>query len=155
MNIAEKLTVVAENQPRVYDAGKKAEYDAFWDVFQKNGDTAGVPYNFAFSYGKFTDDNYNPKYPLYIKQGSSTADNMFYNSPSITDIKVPIYCKCSRLSNTFGLCSSLKTIPYLELLATTTFSGAFTNCKALENITIGGDIGQNGLSFENSSNLRT
>ena len=37
MSIAEKLTTVAENVPKVYEAGKKAEYDAFWDKYQNNG----------------------------------------------------------------------------------------------------------------------
>ena len=37
MSIAEKLVTVAENEQKVYDAGKQAEYDAFWDNYQVYG----------------------------------------------------------------------------------------------------------------------
>jgi len=33
MNIAEKLTAIAENGQKVYEAGKTAEYERFWDNF--------------------------------------------------------------------------------------------------------------------------
>ena len=40
MSIAEKLTKVAENVPKVYEAGKKDEHDKFWDEYQttRNGE---------------------------------------------------------------------------------------------------------------------
>lgn len=37
MSIADKLTLIAENEQKVYEAGKKAEYDKFWDALQVNG----------------------------------------------------------------------------------------------------------------------
>ena len=37
MSIADKLTTIAENEQKVYDAGKQAEYDEFWDIFQDYG----------------------------------------------------------------------------------------------------------------------
>ena len=37
MSIAEKLTAIAENVPKVYEAGQKSEYDRFWDAYQNNG----------------------------------------------------------------------------------------------------------------------
>lgn len=49
MSIAEKLTTIAENEQRVYDAGKKAEADLFWDEYQNNG--ARVDYQHAFRAG--------------------------------------------------------------------------------------------------------
>ena len=37
MSIAEKLTTIAQNEQKVYDAGySKAESD-FWDAYQKKG----------------------------------------------------------------------------------------------------------------------
>ena len=151
--IAGKAITIADNQQKVFDAGKTKEWSDFWDAFQNYGDPNGTICPYAFAYGRFTDANFNPKYPIYIQQGTTTADYMFYNSQDITGINVPIYCKCARLSNTFNNCQKLKTISYLELLATTTFSAAFNQCYALENITIGGTIGQNGLSFNNSYKL--
>ena len=37
MSIAEKLTQIAENEPKVYEAGRKAEHDEFWGKFNING----------------------------------------------------------------------------------------------------------------------
>ena len=41
MSIAEKLITIAENEERVYESGKKAAYDRFWDVYQQNGNRIG------------------------------------------------------------------------------------------------------------------
>ena len=38
MSIAEKLELIAENEQKVFDAGKKSEYDEFWDNYQKKSD---------------------------------------------------------------------------------------------------------------------
>ena len=89
MTIAEKLTTIAENEPKVYDAGrtlgieegrtlgieqgralgieegKKTEYDAFWDSFQRNGtnqDTRNM-----FSGFGWTKDTLKPKYSVVAK----------------------------------------------------------------------------------------
>ena len=149
MSIAEKLTTVADNQQRVYDAGKKAECDAFWDVFQQNGEPSN--YYYAFAYGKFTDENYNPKHPIICKSGSTAAGSMFYNS-TITNTKVPITIPGAS-TQTFGNCSALKTIPLLTLTENTTYNNTFAYCSALEDITIDGVIGQNGLDFSACKNL--
>lgn len=37
MSVADKLTTIAENTPKVYKAGRKFEHDRFWDVFQQHG----------------------------------------------------------------------------------------------------------------------
>lgn len=132
--------------------GKQAERHALWGILQKNGAESGLSYIHAFSYGKFTDENYNPEHPIYIITGNSTADSIFYNAYNITDVKVPIYCKASRMSQTFGN-SGVVTIPYLEVLETTTYLNAFFNCKDLVNLTMGGTIGQNGFDTRYSTKL--
>ena len=62
MTVAEKLTAVAENMSDVYEAGKKAEYDVFWGTLQNNGEPKS--YNWCFSGPSWTDEVYNPKYPI-------------------------------------------------------------------------------------------
>ena len=78
MTIAEKLTTIAENEQRVYnagynagkalnydegyEAGKQAEYDAFWDGYQENGERKNYNYGFA-GYG-WTDENFRPAYNI-------------------------------------------------------------------------------------------
>lgn len=75
MSIAEKLTAVAENVPKVYEAGKKAEYDAFWDVFQQYGTRRKYDTAFYNPHHGWDGTTFNPKYDI-ICEGSATQ--MFY-----------------------------------------------------------------------------
>lgn len=142
--ISEKFEVIAENEQKVYDAGKKAEYDAFWDVFQNYGSESGMSYNEVFGKGRFTDANYNPKYPIQVAVGINSGYAMFNGASNITDIKVPIYHRGTNLGYLFNSCGRLKRIPALHILAdVTSFQAAFEGCNALEDITITGTIGEN------------
>lgn len=61
MSIAEKLQTIAENEQRVYEAGKKSEYDRFWDDYQQNGNRT----IYANAFGScWTENNFRPKYPM-------------------------------------------------------------------------------------------
>ena len=60
-SVADKLKAIAENTLKVYDAGKKAEYDHFWDTFQQNGERAN--YDSAF-YGFRNSEIFYPKYDI-------------------------------------------------------------------------------------------
>lgn len=62
MSISEKLTTIAENEQKVYEAGKKAEYDKFWDAFQDNGNRTN--YTYIFYGGGFDINNFYPKYDI-------------------------------------------------------------------------------------------
>lgn len=73
MSIADKLKTIAENEQKVYDAGKKSEYDSFWDELQTNG--ARTNYMMAFTTG-WTANNFKPKYDLVPTNGAY----MFYNN---------------------------------------------------------------------------
>lgn len=74
MSISEKLITITENVPKVYEKGKKDEYDKFWDVFQANG--SRIRYNEAFSHGTFDFRNFYPKYDINIRGNGTMA---FYN----------------------------------------------------------------------------
>ena len=113
MTIAEKLTQIAENEQKVYDAGyakgkaeggssyeqgvadgKQAEYDAFWDKFQNYGNRRNYYYAFAWQQVAnegWASDAYNPKYPIIAdatEAGSPTAaQSIFHYSSKITDAK--------------------------------------------------------------------
>lgn len=75
MTIAEKLQLIARNVQKVFDAGKKAEYDKFWDSFQKNG-TEGT-YNYRFM--NWNADIFYPKYPI-VFGGAQTQVFMQMNA---------------------------------------------------------------------------
>lgn len=82
MSIAEKLKQIAENTPKVYEAGKQAEWDAFWDVFQENGNRTGYQQTFV----RWKQENFNPKYS-FILVGAGAAQMFQY--ARITDIITP------------------------------------------------------------------
>lgn len=184
--ISEKLVEVANNVPKVFEAGKQqghgegydSGYDAgleagkelggynegfedgkkkersdFWDVFQNYGSESGMSYNEVFGKGRFTDANYNPKYPIQVAEGTNSGYAMFNGASNITDIKVPIYHRGTNLGYLFSSCGRLKRIPALHILAEVTgFQSAFHGCNSLEDITITGNIGEN-INFQWSKNL--
>ncbi len=66
---------LASKVEATYEAGKKAEYDAFWDVFQSNGNRVSYPYTFA--HGNWNDNTFRPKYDIK----PTSANYMFaYNN---------------------------------------------------------------------------
>ena len=72
MSIAEKQLIVAENVSKVYDAGKKAEHDAFWDGLQ-NADGSVTNYSHAFA--RWPESIFKPKYNIYPVNGERMFDN--------------------------------------------------------------------------------
>lgn len=94
MTIAEKLTTIAENEQKVYDAGYDAGYadgeaqgsgdnyyDAFWDALQING--ARFDYEYAFFKENGTDETFRPKY--YTTTHSSMKCGNMFNGCKITN----------------------------------------------------------------------
>ena len=132
MSIAEKLTTVAENQQKVYDAGKKSEYDAFWDAYQSNGNRRN--YANAFAGQAWGCDVFKPKYPIRFNDvtiNSRTAYGVFNwhgraNANYVLDL--------STIDIDFSGCMSI--------------SSAFSNAK-VDNITINGI---NIVSMDNAFN---
>jgi hypothetical protein len=77
MSIADKLTEIAENVPKVYEAGKQAEYDAFWDAYQNYGNRTNYYVAFFGSERTYWNNNsFKPKYPIR----PTNANNMLSNS---------------------------------------------------------------------------
>lgn len=58
MSVADKLTTIAANTPKLYKAGK----DAIWDAIQDGGDR--LIYDRAFSYSKWNSDTFKPKHNI-------------------------------------------------------------------------------------------
>lgn len=68
MSIADKLTIIAENEKSVFDAGKKKQYDEFWDVYQSKGNR--MDYSQAFRGVGWRGTTFKPKYPMIVTNGS-------------------------------------------------------------------------------------
>lgn len=177
MSIADKLTTIAENEQKVYDAGKKAEYDAFWDLVQENGNRTN--YDFCFAGEAWSADNFKPKYPIQptscqnmfaywgIYSGrkevadfrgfpidfskSALVANCFYGNLFVVAVGEINTTSVNNISGFFGSCMNLHTVEKLVVKENgeTTYYTAFRYCNKLENIVFEGVIG-NDISFQDS-----
>lgn len=184
MNFAEQLRTIKGNVPKVhqagYDDGAAAggggggdnHYDTFWDAYQQNGNRTN--YACAFAGAGWTDETFNPKYPI-APVGHSAAESTFYAS-EITNIpdglldfsQVTYYYMTFRMSKLitsppldlsnctggevqwlFAQCPNLKEIKTLTVSEGVTYTNFVLQCAALEKITFAGTIGQS-LSFADS-----
>ena len=181
MNIAEKLTTIAENEKKVYDAGKQAQYDLFWDKIQQNGTRTN--YSYAFANWVECENIFYPKYDIkpvgsianmfsgfmsYVslpavcaKQGivmdfsKVTSFSYFmYNYCAIWRLGVIDCSSTKSLSNAFMMASSLITIDKLILHeGITSYTDCFTYVGNLKNITIEGTIAGNGFNVSGCTKL--
>lgn len=165
MSIAEKLTTVAENVPKVYESGKTAEYDAFWDAFQLNGTRTAYDYAFyscgdSAANGGWTDEIFKPKYDIKPK---GTCYSMFFRSniKDLTKIGCGVDIDFSQATtfNAMFYSSGIVTLGVLDLRNVTNISQAFQYCnylKTIEKIILKDDGSQtiSNNTFEWSSELQ-
>lgn len=138
MSIAEKLTTIAENQQKVYEAGKEAEYNAFWDVYQKNNGVVNGTYMFG-GYG-WNDKVYNPKYPIILSGGGTGL----FRFTEITDIKVLVDVTATPdVTHLFNWGQNIKTIPLVKVNENNIYTDWFSYCIYLKDIRFEGVIGKN------------
>lgn len=125
--------------------GRQEEYDAFWDDYQNSGGEAN--YYYAFAYGRFTEENYDPKYDIVCTANVTTSSQyIFSNSNGLTDTKVAIYANGRQANGMFNNCTSLRIIRKLVVHEVLAYTGTFNMCSSLEDIIIEGVIGKT-LSF--------
>ena len=146
MSIAEKLTTIAENEQRVFEAGKSAEYNRFWDNYQSNGARRGYINGFG-ARNCWNMEIYNPKYPIL----ASSCESLFSNGAWLTDTLVPIE-STGTLDYAFSWCTALVTIRTLKVAKSTKYTNAFNGCSKLQNVIFDGQIGQN-ISFSDCTKL--
>ena len=157
-----------------YEDGKKSEYDAFWDVYQENGNR--TKYNYGFFGKGWTNENFKPKYPIImVGDGSyvfsdAAFDNFdFVENGIILDTSgatTLTYCfrqskvsrlgtidcrNCTNLNRLFYGCSVV-TIDNFIVKESVTYDNTFVYANRLENIKINGVIGNN-ISFKDSTKL--
>lgn len=177
MSIAEKLQTVAENQQKVYAAGKQEEYDRFWDAHQNFGKKD--VYGYAFSGKGWTDETFKPKYNIvptgagYIFSGSGIVDligclercgvaidfskctnfsYMMSNGCSIKHFPVIDLSASASFQDGFRYAGNLESGSLVNVKPTHTWSNAFANCSSLVDITFSGTIGKT-ISFAQSGKL--
>lgn len=174
MSIADKLTTIAENVPKVYDAGKKAAGGDFWEKFQQEG--LREDYDYAFGGIGWNPNNFKPE---YVPMRPNRAVGMFQKASNLgIDIsEIVDFSGCSAISNTFNesgitkvgtinatintngnlnfvflSARKLKTIEKIIVSGNTGYTQAFDNCASLEDVTFEGIIGAD-ISFKSSPKL--
>lgn len=144
MSIAEKLTTIAENEQRVYEAGKTAEWNELWDGLQDYGKRTLYQYfcnKNVFIMDKDTKPwlNFKPKYDLK----PTTAQSMFqsFNTNAgaglgyesvivdltqwLEDLDVTLdTSNCTNAQNMFYNCHGFSRIPFLD----------FSNCTGANSL---------------------
>ena len=123
-----------------YDAGKEAEWSAFWDVFQENGNR--TDYRYAFNGIGWTDDTFRPKHDIKPTQ----CYYMFHLS-RVTDLSA-LLTKCGveldlstltgRCDQMFAYATKVTKIPKLDLQTAVYSNGVmnsmFNSCSNLHTI---------------------
>ena len=167
MNVAEIALRAKEDIDAVHEAGQKAEYDRFWDVYQQNGNRTN--YDNAFAGNGWTIETCKPKHNIKVysgymmfrycalevdmvewlnelgitfnDSGNGNCNYMYFNSRftriGTTTIK-------NQAGDLFAYCPNLHTIDKIVCTQNTTFSNTtFTNSPNLANVIFEGVIASN------------
>lgn len=134
MTTAEKLTAIAENVEKVYKAGQKAEIDAFWNSFFREGRT-----DFSYAFVNRGDTSIVP--PKVIN--ASIASYMLMNCTGLIDgstIRLNITNKKPNVLSLCMGCVKLTKPPDIsfseEAHVVRSYVCAFTNCVQLREAVI-------------------
>jgi hypothetical protein len=130
MSIAEKLSTIAENEQKIYDAGRQAERVEIWENIQRNG--ARKAYTYGFAGGSWKDTTYFPIYDI-VCDGTNAANHMFLYNDGVTDVKVTVILKNTVTTNSFAS-SGIKRIPLIKLVGNVRLNTAFDGASVLEYI---------------------
>ena len=126
MTDAEKLILIAENERKVHEAGKQAEYDGFWDSQQNYGKAEN--HDHFYSGAGWNKQTYKPKYNMHI----TSAYMMFryFNRDQnpidfVNDISVVLnFSKCTQFSYTF-YAARVSHLGTIDTRSATTLTGTF------------------------------
>lgn len=177
MRIADKLTAVAENVPKVYAAGKQAATEEFWTGYQpldqyNMGDLWDCSYLFAGP--GWTDENFNPDiipkntianaYMMFAKNRVTDLrmlpplavhihQYMFTNNTSIRHVgQIEVTHPTIAVYGVFNRCTALETVEKFTVNEGNVFTAVFDGAVNLSQIRFGGVIGS-AISFADCSKL--
>ena len=181
MSVRDKLRTIAENEQRVFEAGKRAEYDTFWNIYQQNGERTNCEGMFAGD--GWNSDTIRPKYNIY----PTKATMMFYYSGFVGSLKeffenlniVIDFSNTTSLTGVFQYANKITELPYLDLSSiisntkilqlcnncaelvtaeikfppSCSYANCFNGCRELKHLVAHGEIGGDGLDFHWSTKL--
>lgn len=182
MSVAEKLTTIAENVPKVFEAGQRAEHTAFWDSFQ-NPTLSYWACRFAGN--GWNDYTFKPTQNI-VATGNSTG---MFRETKITNLKQCLEncgvsldtSKATNVNTFYGYSTALTTVPKTDLSSisvasstaylfqddraletieelnvsekTAFHSTSFNGCTALKRLIMTGTLATNGLNLQWSTQL--
>lgn len=138
MSIADKTTImssnntaIAENVPKVYEAGQKSEYDRFWDAYQHNGNRT----NYQSAFYRWVDECFYPKYDIKPSTGIATQLFAYCTVSNIKQrlIDCNVILDLSKATSTNSIFSGAYTeeVPEIDLSSSTNASYLFEACKCV------------------------
>lgn len=148
-----KLEEMPEEIEGVFEAGKKSEYDAFWDEFQDYGNR--THYLNAFDGKGFNKNNFYPKYNIVFGENESNWTFIRWNDDDKHTLNLKERMELCGVSFDFTqLKTSIQTfyytkfteIPALDMSNVTSFDRTFAynyGLKSIEELTIGKDASFN------------
>lgn len=180
MTIAEKLQLITRNVQKVFDSGRKAEYDAFWDGYLKNR----TNFNCAFAGYGWNPDNLKPNNTEKLKPTAAymmfgyannitdlsdihewvdfsectNAQYLFYNAANLVKIGKLDLQNTTSVANMFFPCTKLKEVEEIYITEKTTSGNSFcNNTNSLEKMIFkdGSVINFSGINFKWATNLST
>ena len=137
MSIAEKLTTIAENVPKVYEAGQAVGKNDFVNQ-NSNGGT-------DFSY-MFYEKKYLKELPELDTSKGTDFSFMFSGCSKVTVLPDIDARNASSIKNLFQNCSSVTQFPIVETLNPVDMSYLYYNCKL---VTAGTVDASKGTNFSN------
>lgn len=138
MSIADKLTTIAENVPKVHEAGKQAGQREWMDKYRKAGGQYATRYCMGMFAGwGWTNETFNPIYDIKV----ANAQYMFFYSGITANISKLCeekgitldFSSCTGFSGTF-MHSSISGIDTIDTRNCTDLSSIFANAKSMVEI---------------------
>ena len=146
---------MAEKINNVFESGKQAKNEAFWDAYQSQGNRR--KYANAFFGSGWDDETYNPIYPIVTSyENANSGDNLFAWA-YITDTKVDVIIDLPLSGVANGLFKECKNLVTIRNLDITNYYNYFTKwflgCYMLQNLTLTGRIYNSGFDVSDCSYL--
>lgn len=149
MTTAEKLTKIAKNEKKVFEAGRLAEYNGFWDSIQQKGKR--TDYSYAFCNTDY--EVLKPIYPINAEK----AMYMFMGCTKLIDasnILINVTAKNPNMMYVFASCNNLEKAPifnFADVPIVKTYVSMYAGCYSLKSASVyWGDGSQDPVTQRNA-----
>ncbi len=165
MSIADKLQTVAENQEKVFEAGRTKEWSDFWDAFQNYGDKDNYTSTFSCN-GLCKTQWVDILYPKYDIKPTQSMESAFMNfgSDGNFDLEARLNecgvkldtSKCAGFNHAFSN-ANISVIPEIDTsgvyrVSATDYIFYGCNCVTIRKLILG-QYGLGANPFSSTSNL--